>query len=451
VFNINLLGASFTMVYNYLYFAVAVAMNYLVYVFCKSYSQAIYALTEAKDEAFKASLAKSIFLSNMSHEIRTPMNAIIGMVAIGKASDEIDDTHYALKKIENASIHLLGVINNVLDMSKIESDKFDLSFTEFSFSKMLQSVINVISFRVDEKKQCFKYHIDENIPPVVIGDDQRLAQIITNLLGNAVKFTPDGGTISLETHLTKEENDICTILVEVTDTGIGINTEQQALLFQAFQQADANTTRRFGGTGLGLSISKNLVEMMNGKIWVESEPDKGATFAFTFQAKRGKSDTADLSNTNISREITGKASGDDYSSSDSDPNLSYNFKNKCLLLAEDIEINREIVISLLKPTELMIFSAENGTEAVKMFSEDPEKYDVIFMDVQMPEMDGYEATQCIRASDIPRGQTVPIIAMTANVFREDIELCLKSGMNEHLGKPLDIDKVLEMLNKYLVH
>jgi len=453
VFNVNLLGATFTTVYNYLYFMVAVAMNYLVYVFCKSYSQTLQALTVATDEAHKASLAKSVFLSNMSHEIRTPMNAIIGMVAIGKSSDKIDDAHYSLNKIENASVHLLGIINNVLDMSKIESNKFELSFTEFNFAKMLQTVVNVISFRVDEKKQSFTYHVDESIPPVLYGDDQCLAQVITNLLGNAVKFTPEGGSVSLVCRLVEEDDDICMIQVEVTDSGIGVSPEQQSQLFQAFQQADSNTTRKFGGTGLGLSISKNLVEMMGGEIWVDSELNKGATFYFTFQAMRCTSIDGSLKAADLEDGATAGSTGDvdDIGLQSDEPHAPEppNLKDKCLLLAEDIEINREIIISLLEPTSLEIVCAENGAEAVKMFRDEPDRFDILFMDVQMPEMDGYEATKRIRALEAKQGKSVPIIAMTANVFREDIELCLESGMNDHLGKPLDIEKVLKMLKKYL--
>jgi len=461
VFSVNLLGATFTTVYNYLYFIVAVAMNYLVYVFCKSYSQTLQALTVATDEAHKASLAKSVFLSNMSHEIRTPMNAIIGMVAIGKSSDKIDEAHYSLNKIENASVHLLGIINNVLDMSKIESNKFELSYTEFSFSEMLKTVVNVISFRVNEKKQSFTYHVDDRIPPILYGDDQCLAQIITNLLGNAVKFTSEGGSVCLVSRLVEEEDDFCMIQIEVKDSGIGISSEQQSQLFQAFQQADSNTTRKFGGTGLGLSISKNLVEMMGGDIWVESELGEGATFFFTFQAKRVSSEGNESANATV-RADKNKSADATVGTTESEPAGSnelqsskqavdepLNLKDKCLLLAEDIEINREIIISLLEPTSVEIVCAENGAEAVRIFSDEPNRFDILFMDVQMPEMDGYEATKRIRALDAEQGNSVPIIAMTANVFREDIELCLESGMNDHLGKPLDIEKVLDMLRKYL--
>ena len=446
VLNINLLGSSFTMIYNYLYFLTSTVMNILVFIFCKSYTQTLSALTEAKNEAYKSSLAKGAFLSSMSHEIRTPMNAIIGMTAIGKATNDIDNAHYALNKIEDASMHLLGIINDVLDMSKIESGKFDLSYVEFSFVEMLRRVINVISFRVDEKKQNFILHIDEKIPSLIIGDDQRLAQIVTNLLGNAVKFTPSEGDIYLNARLLQEEDDLCTIQIEVIDSGIGISQEQQARIFQSFQQAEMSITRRFGGTGLGLSISKNLVELMGGKIWVESELGNGASFSFTFQARRAglyesgsAADEIFWENTNVLAQ----------NGNNTFLNKPLNCKGKCLLLAEDVDVNREIMIALLEPTNLKIVCAENGTQVVSMFTEAPDMYDMIFMDLQMPEMDGYEATRRIRSLDIPWANAIPIIAMTANAFREDIDKCLEVGMDGHLSKPLELDKVFGILKKYL--
>jgi len=234
-----------------------------------------------------ASKAKSIFLANMSHEIRTPMNAIIGMTSIGMAAADMDRIKHCFTKIKDASQHLLGVINDILDMSKIEANKFELSLTEFNFEKLFQRVVNVINFRVDEKQLKLTVHIDNAIPKTMIGDDQRLAQVIANLLGNAIKFTPENGSISLDARLLGEEDGAYTVLIKVTDTGIGLSPEQQFHLFQAFQQAETSTVRKFGGTGLGLSISKSIVELMGGKIWVESELHKGSTFSFTIQVRRG--------------------------------------------------------------------------------------------------------------------------------------------------------------------
>jgi len=519
---------------------------------------------EALDRAMEASKAKSEFLSNMSHEMRTPLNAITGMTAIGKNAKDMERKDYALDKIENASAHLLGVINDVLDMSKIEANMLELSPVEFNFEKMLQKVIAVINFRVDEKQQKLSVHIDDAIPKTMIADDQRLAQVVTNLLSNAVKFTPEKGSITLDALFIKKVNSTYTIQISVTDTGIGINSEQQKRLFNSFQQAESSTTRKYGGTGLGLAISKSIVEMMGGKIWVKSEPEKGSVFTFTVKVQSGTvkdkegllSPDVNWNNIRIMiidddpdvltyfRDITQgfgilcetAISGKDalaileqkggchiyfvdwkmpgmdgiqlarelkaYSSENSvvimisaaewsliedeakkagvnkflpkplfpstiaeaineclgvgnrqkeevKTDITGLFKGHCILLVEDVEINREIVQTLLEPAQLEIDCAENGAEAVRMFSEAPGKYELIFMDVQMPEMDGYEATRRIRALEMSEAKTIPIIAMTANVFREDIEKCLEAGMDNHVGKPLDFNEVLEKLKSYL--
>jgi signal transduction histidine kinase/DNA-binding response OmpR family regulator len=550
-------------------------------------------LFTAREKALSSTRAKSEFLANMSHEMRTPMNAIIGMTAIAKSSEELERKDYCLGKIEDASMHLLGVINDILDMSKIEANKFELSSVDFDFEKMLKRVVNVINFRVDEKKLNFTVHIDRRIPRRLVADDQRLAQVITNLLSNAVKFTPEKGTIKLDADFMGEENGVCVLRISVADSGIGISDEQRERLFSSFEQADSSISRRFGGTGLGLAISKRIVEMMGGEIRVESELGKGAVFAFTIRAERGVQkdgpvfsaefnnlrvlvtdddpdvreyfteiaerigfacDTAasgaeavemtarngsytlyfvdwkmpGMNGIELTRRIkenggasvvimisaaewttieddAKKAGVDKFLQKPLFPSAVVDCINECLgfdaaavreaplekddfsgcsvLLVEDVEINREIVLSLLEPTALEIDCAGNGVEAVKMWSESPEKYDMIFMDVQMPEMDGYEATRRIRTREKeldkhpprpledhpkepalqdhlvefgPQGQTpqepakqVPIIAMTANVFREDIEKCLAAGMNGHVGKPLDFEEVLSVLRRYL--
>ncbi|MCL2044170.1 MAG: response regulator [Treponema sp.] len=527
-------------------------------------------IERAREDAERASAAKSEFLSNMSHEMRTPMNAIIGMTTIGREATTVERKEYCLKKIEDASTHLLGVINDILDMSKIEANKLDLSFESFNFEKMIQKVVNVINFRVDEKNQTLSVNLDEAIPNTLIGDDQRLTQIITNLLSNAVKFTPEEGVVRLDACLKEKENDLYTIQIAVADSGIGISPEHQSRLFRSFQQADSGTSRKFGGTGLGLAISKRLVEMMGGTIWVDSELGKGATFSFTFCAKRGEDRSRKLLSNNISwnnvriltvddapdileyfqNEATRLNVNCDYASSGDaaielmEKNGPYDIYfidwkmpgmngielarkikelnpgtpsmiimisatewsdietdaknagvdhylqkplfhsdivdslNRCfgvdhaetekvksngddfsgfrILLVEDVEINREIVLELLDPTKLSIDCAENGKIAVEMVKDAQEPYDMIFMDVHMPEMDGYEATRQIRAMEAERcsesehPKNIPIVAMTANVFREDVEKCLEAGMNSHVGKPLDLEKVLEKLRLYLL-
>jgi two-component system, sensor histidine kinase and response regulator len=520
-------------------------------------------LKDALNKANAASKAKSEFLSNMSHEMRTPLNAITGMTTIGRNAKDLERKDYALDKIEDASTHLLGVINDVLDMSKIEANMLELSPIEFDFEKMLQKVVAVVNFRVDEKQQKLAVHLDREIPRTLIADDQRLAQVVTNLLSNAVKFTPEKGSITLETRFLGEEKGLCTIQISVADTGIGITGEQQKRLFSSFQQAESSTTRKYGGTGLGLAISKSIVELMGGKIWVKSESHKGSNFAFTIKARRGVtkekssllssdvniknirimvidddpeiltyfSDIAREYSINCDTAISGedalklvdkngsyhiyfvdykmpvmdgiqltrelktrapensvvimisafewniiaeeskKAGVDKFLSKPLFPSTIIEVINDCtgankeqgeetrtsvggsfagrhILLVEDVEINREVVQVLLEPTQLGISCAENGTEAVRMVTEAPDKYDLIFMDIQMPEMDGYEATRRIRLIDNPRAKTIPIIAMTANVFKEDIEKCLDAGMNDHIGKPIDFNEVMEKLKNY---
>jgi len=408
-------------------------------------------LVITKDKALSASHAKSEFLANMSHEIRTPMNAIIGMTSIAESTGDIERKDYAIVKIKEASHHLLGVINDILDMSKIESGKFELAPVEFDFQKMFQRIVNVIQFRVDEKKQELSLSIDGSIPRTLIGDEQRLAQVITNLLGNAVKFTPEYGMISVLARNAGEDNGVCTVQIEVTDTGIGISPEQQEKLFQSFQQAESSTSRKYGGTGLGLVISKNIVEAMNGSVWIESSLGKGATFAFTVQMRRGEE----------SQELSGLGA---LSGARTDPlcdspnawemktehsDRTDLFGGRRILLAEDVEINREIVLALLEPLHLEIDCAKNGKEAIEMFTKNSAEYDLIFMDLQMPEMDGFEATNVIRNLDMPKAKTIPIVAMTANTFKEDINRCLASGMNGHIGKPVNYNLILEQIQFFI--
>jgi len=388
-------------------------------------------LSKKQAAAEAASVAKSAFLANMSHEIRTPLNAIIGMTSIGMSSADPARMKNSFLKIDDASKHLLGVISDILDMSKIEAGKFELSAEEFNMEKTMRRVVNVFRFRVDEKKQTLDMYIDDAIPEVLIGDDQRLAQVVSNLISNAIKFTRENGAVSIDVHLLGEENGVCNIQFAIKDDGIGISREQQVRLFKSFQQAESSTTRKYGGTGLGLSISKGIVEMMGGRVWLESEPEKGSTFYFTAGFKRGTA-TMDFA---LDEEI--------------DDEEEIDFSGNTILVAEDVDINRDIVMALLEPTSINIDFAENGALAVRMFYENHEKYDLVLMDLQMPEMDGYEATRRIREFDLPEAKTIPIIALTANVFKEDVASCFEAGMNGHLGKPLDINELIRQLKLFL--
>jgi len=392
-------------------------------------------LMNAKNEAEEASRAKSEFLSNMSHEMRTPMNAIIGMTAIAQSTGELERKNYCLDKIESASTHLLGVINNILDMSKIEARKFELSYHEFEFREMVRSVVDIINFRIEEKEHILCINIDEDIPSTLVLDSQRLSQVLTNLLSNSVKFTPEGGRITLEANYLGDDDNKCIIRFKVTDTGIGISKEHQLRLFDSFEQAESGISRKFGGTGLGLSISQSIIEMMGGHISVDSEPEQGAVFSFVISAERGSGCIADRLSA-----LSDKDAGIDNDGC---------FRGRHILLAEDVEVNREIVIAMLENTEITIDCVENGLQAYQRVLENPDLYEMIFMDIQMPEMDGIEATKKIRALEFPKVGEIPIVAMTANVFREDIAKYHEAGMDDHLGKPLNSSDVLNMLYKYL--
>jgi len=405
-------------------------------------------LEEAMDAAESANQSKTVFLSNMSHEMRTPMNAIIGMTAIGKKTENPEEKDYALNKIGDASSHLLGVISDVLDMAKIEANKLELSPIEYNFENMLQKVLMLFNYRVDEKEQTLIVNIDKNIPIYVVGDDQRLAQIVTNLLANALKFTPNGGEIKLEAAVFSETDEYCELLIEVSDNGIGVTKEKQVKLFDAFEQAESGTSREYGGTGLGLPITKRIVELMDGSIRVESEPGKGSKFTVRVKVLRGEKSLGGEGR-DPEESCEGESCTDENCESENCGGTTGEFAGKRVLLAEDIEINREILKTLLEDTGLEIDCAENGKEALEAIEAAPDRYDLVFMDLQMPKMDGLEATRLIRALPALKEYKLPIIALTANVFKDDIEECFAAGMDDHLGKPLDINKVLEKLRIFL--
>jgi signal transduction histidine kinase/ActR/RegA family two-component response regulator len=391
-------------------------------------------LIKKQAEVEAANRAKSSFLATMSHEMRTPMNAIIGMMSIGKNAETMERKDYAFDKIGDAAVHLLSVINDVLDISKIEVNRLELIPSEFDLDRMLQKIVDIINFPMEEKNQKFNLDVDKNIPRFLIGDTHRLSQVILNLLSNAVKFSPEQGDIGLDVTLAGEKDGIYELRITVSDNGIGITAEQQTKLFSAFEQVYSGISREFGGTGLGLSISKHIVELMDGTIWVESEFGKGSKFIFTVKVGCAQEDSDSM---HAPAYVNEKA--------------PLSFEGKKLLVVEDVEINREIVIAVLEDTGVTIECAENGLEAVEMVTASCDKYDAILMDVQMPKMDGLEATRRIRNLSAQRVKNLPIIAMTAHVFKSDIEECLNAGMNDHIGKPLDIDDVMKKLQKYLYY
>lgn len=384
-------------------------------------------VVQRTSELEKASRAKSDFLSSMSHEMRTPMNAIIGMAKIAEATSDTSRLRYCLSTIGTSARHLLLLINDILDMSKIEAGKLELHDGPLNIATMLTSACSMVMDKAKEKKQTLSVTTDTAMPLDYLGDELRLSQVITNMLSNAVKFTPEGGAIQLTVRESGHTEDFSVLCFSVVDNGIGMTEGQIARLFKVFSQADGSIAQRFGGTGLGLAISKNIVEKMDGRVWVNSVPGKGSTFSFEITLKRLPSPEAVSTPVALNTET------------DAQGPLVPDFSGITLLLVEDADINREIFISLLENTGMTIDVAVNGLEAVEKFRSHPERYDIIIMDLQMPVMDGYEATKTIRSLALPNAQTIPIVAMTANAFREDIKKCLESGMNDHTGKPIDVE------------
>ena len=386
-----------------------------------------------------ANRAKSEFLARMSHEIRTPLNAILGMTGITRkfitAADSPERFMETRKKITDsldeigiASSHLLGILNDVLDMSKIESGKFVLVNEAFSFRSMIKEVTDIIDSRCHEKSLEFISNSGDLPGTGVIGDKLRLKQVLLNLLGNAIKFTPEKGSIRLTVTIGPGPGSKLEITFSVADSGIGMTEAQQAKLFTAFEQADSSIAVRFGGTGLGLAISQNLVSQMGGVITVRSRPGEGSVFSFT-----------------VLLEKTELGSEQEPAPDESVPDLA----GKHILLAEDIEINRIIIKELLAETRAEIDEATDGKEALELFIANPGRYDLVFMDVQMPNMDGYEASRRIRAFNRSDAADIPIIALTANAYREDIDKASAAGMNGHLAKPIDIKAVMHTLRTKL--
>ena len=525
------------------------------------------ALKDAYRAAENASRAKTEFLSNMSHDIRTPMNAIVGLTAIAGANIESQDRVVeCLGKITKSSRHLLGLINEVLDMARIESGRMSLAEEDFSLPELVDNLLTITKPAIDEHKHQLEVHVEHIEHEAVCGDSLRIQQVFVNLMSNAVKYTPDGGNITLTI---KEKpngfSELGCYEFSIEDNGIGMTPEFQKIMFEPFSRADDHRTTKVQGTGLGMAIARNIVNLMNGDIQVESAPNKGTKITVTVYLKLQENEkeqekelldlpvlvvdddktccestVATLQEIGITGEwvLTGKEAvercyarhetnsdyfavildwkmpemdgiatarkirervGEDvtiiiltsfdfseieeearaagvnafmakplfrsrltatlrqFTSGKKEKNArnyledfaKENYAGKRILLVEDNELNREIATEIIGMTGVTIDSAENGKIAVEKVMEAPEKwYDLIFMDIQMPIMNGYEATAAIRALAGSRGK-VPIIAMTANAFAEDVQLAKNTGMNEHIAKPLDLNKLNDVLKQWL--
>jgi signal transduction histidine kinase/ActR/RegA family two-component response regulator len=389
-------------------------------------------LHAALHEAEQASAAKSNFLSNMSHDIRTPMNAIIGYVNLSKREDiTLPELKGFLDKIESSSQHLLSLINDVLEMSHIESGKLELTEAPADLTAVLEETCSLFATQMEEKGLQYTVKCDVTDRSVSI-DQNRLSRMLLNLISNAYKFTPEGGRVTVSLNQTGSEAETGTYEFRVQDTGIGMSPEFAERVFDAFERERNATVSGIQGTGLGMAITKSIVDLMGGEIQVHTAPGEGTEFLVRLTFRRCSESAL------TQREATGPC------------RLEEQLRSGLrLLLVEDMEINREIAIMLLQERGFLVEVAENGLVAVEKVSASPGYYDAILMDIQMPVMDGYTAARTIRALDDPAAAGVPIIAVTANAFNEDVQRALEAGMDGHIAKPIDPQQMAETLCRVL--
>ncbi len=379
----------------------------------------------AKEDAELANRAKSEFLANMSHEIRTPMNAIINLSYLALKKDMDDGARDYIVKLKIAGENLLGIINDILDFSKIEAGKLELEFIDFDIESLVSDTVNIFQHTAEEKSIRLSCDLQGLRYKQLLGDPLRLRQVLNNLVGNAIKFTEEGEVVLSVTQKIRDKK--CECIITVTDTGIGLDANQQEAMFKPFQQADYSITRKFGGTGLGLTITRQLVEMMGGDIAIKSQKGVGSVFSFCVPFELSEVDgSLDVQQSAVELDVS-------------------KLENRRVLLVEDNMVNRLIAEQILKEIKLQVVSVENGEEALDILQH--ESFDAVLMDIQMPVMDGYMATRKIREDE--KLSALPVIAMTANATTDDITKSREAGMDAHLSKPIDIEKLYRVLLEWI--
>ena len=398
-------------------------------------------------EAQTANLAKTQFLSHMSHELRTPLNAIIGLDTIMLRDESIpSNARDSFKKIDTSAQHLLSLINDILDASNIESGRLALKEERFSLRKLLAQVNTIVSDQCDNKRLNFEFRETGNLDEYYVGDELRLRQVLVNILDNSVKFTNPPGTVTFVVTQESVTEERAELRFMMKDTGIGMDEEFIPTLFEAFSQEDDNNTSRYGGSGLGMAITKSIVEMMDGSIEVTSAKGSGTTFVVTVMLRRTQQPvipTGITAPAAPTTEPSGEAIGEPSAEA---PSLA----GRHVLICEDQEINAEVLIELLSLEDITAEWTENGQLGVETFADsEAGHFDAILMDMRMPIMDGLAATRAIRKLNHPDAATIPIVALTANAFEEDVQNCLQAGMDAHLPKPVDFDLLLQTLARLI--